>query len=184
MDAGAANLRNALSLAMRDDGRVPHWRETLARTCGIGDDREGAAETYVVTVGDWGVYAAPNRTWRVEIRPDRSFAQVSLRDAAFLLPPPDGDAYEYVAPVNVVTVPLGDLEPLRRMWNTSAAWQAPQRNPSCIHRRPARFEACVYGRYALRDYGCGPGAAGVDAVWQWLQARFPAPAPARLEPAG
>ena len=182
MDAGTAEFRYALAYAMDDDAWAPHWRDALARTCGTGDRHEGAAETYALTIGD-KAYAWPYRTWRVEIRPQGVLAQVTVRDATFMPHPPDGKAYEYVAPVVATTAPLRDLEPLRAMWNSPEMWHEPQGNAQCIHKREARFEACVYGRYALRDRGCAPDVARVDKVWRWVQARFPAPAPAHLEPA-
>ena len=183
MDAGTAEFRYALAYAMDNDALVPHWRRALARTCGAGDGHDSAAETYVLTIGDQA-YRWPYRTWRIEIRPQGALAQVTMQDATLMPHPPDGRAYEYVAPVVATTVALRDLEPLRTMWNSPAMWHEPQGNAQCIHKREARFEACVYGRYALRDRGCAPSAARADRVWRWVQARFPAPAPAHLEPAG
>lgn len=83
------------------------------------------------------------------------------------------------APV-VVMLDRAAAEPIRRAWATQALWHAeqPEDASDCTDHAPVTLEACIDGRYAIRQHACDDAYSETRALWRAVTTVLPPPRPA------
>jgi len=106
---------------------------------------------------------------RVKFEVHGSEVEVTIQDASalvFLPPPPLPGSSETPVPRRI-WVTKSSLQPIADVWRHGTFWQAAQKETSCSDGATVIIEACVWGRYAVRDRGCDM-SSGVDDLWNAL----------------
>ncbi len=169
MDASQSAVRDLLVSAPVDD--------SFARHCGDSGDNGSERYRLFISKDGWSDF----RTYDFVVRGE--WLDVSIRDA---LPAPaprqdDGNADSRSEPASLAPalrtrLAKRDAEPIRRAWDTQTAWRGEQAETGCNDGRPFVLEACVAGRYAMRDLSCGPaGASQHQMMWAALTTLLPGP---------
>ena len=174
-DVTSVELRTAFIRATVSSGGAADFeaaQTSFAGRCGRVDD---ASETYVATIGD-AVLRRHARVWRVTLQVHGDMVETRTRNATYLpaAPPPPptrGQArLPWAADPPEATKPVWfekkKLQDIADAWRLPDTWQSPQGPIHCLDGGVARLEACVHGRYAIRDRSCDGGA---PALWQAIQ---------------
>lgn len=197
MDISGYDARQALLYlgALRGRyGNLP-WSDTMMETCG-GDGQFGGIdagrEIYVARLGD--SYFSGAKAWRTqfEVQGDDVVVSIDYDDTTLPPPPPPpplADA-KYSGPSSLATQPeqhrirrivfkKSKLQPIADAWRDPALWDASQGEIRCVDGIPAILEACVRGRYDIRDRHCGDALPQVSRLWETVERLLPpADAPA------
>ena len=188
MDAQSWELRTMLIRRTNDNADPTYGLSgaSLPMRCGeYGNYKEAGQklpDEYVATVGDyWSQDGA--RSWRVEFtvwgddievrtidrdaaRPKLSIDQFRRRESPY----PPGTESRFSRQ---------QLAFLARAWQQPGLWHEAQAQgiPQCLDGWTIVLEACVAGRYAIRDRSCGADGETIKAFWQAIQKLPPPPKP-------
>jgi hypothetical protein len=143
-DAALIEVREALFLAADQDPDT-----ALARSCGL----HGVDQTYVAHIADDGESAR----WRIQLVVHGDRLQ-TLVAAATPPMPVEGGASSKMPP-RTQWFDKQELGAFASAWREEALWEAPQKHAFCHFTDILTLEACVGGRYAVRERSCD-----VDAI--------------------
>lgn len=154
-------------------------RTSLPMRCGEGEKLgQRVPDEYVATIGDHEDGSVARR-WRVEfsvwgediaVRTSDLYARVS--DELSIEQRIRGERLRRIGKESFFS--RQQLAPIARLWQQPGLWHEPQGHPQCADGRMLVLEACVAGRYAIRDRTCGSDGRGPEKLWQEIQ-KLPAP---------
>jgi hypothetical protein len=157
----------------------------LAWICGGFLDKNNArfAERYIAHVSDDGW----NPRWGIIIDVEQDQVLFSLRSDDFLPPPSINDANAgdmiTIRPVRHLRMHKSRAEPIRQAWNNAALWHAPQKQNFCMDGGEMMLEACIHGRYAMRNRTCDRDAhQAAETLRAAFKALLPTPEPVYQRP--
>ena len=184
MNASYQPIRDALIRASSyaEDGTRTHGDvyRSLAWACSSDSD---AAETYVALIGP-SFFSPDQQGLRVKFVVQGDEVDVAIQDSGPLgipppPPPPGAKSYseiELPAPKRL-SLAKYSLQPVADAWRDQDLWQAEQKPIGvCTDERTIILEACVHGRYAVRDRGCdAPASWKVEKLQDALHRVLPPP---------
>ena len=159
---------------------------TLMHRC--GDDDGGTSEVdrseiYVARLGDSSFAGAHG--WHVEfsVEGDEVTATIKNVTGTLIAPPlpapPDSKTPppppQPMATPKVALFTKAQLSPIAKIWRDPQLWDAPQETIMCTDGMPSILEACVHGRYAMRDLHCSAGSQQAFVLWKTMQRLLPSP---------
>jgi hypothetical protein len=172
MDASSQPAREALieAAARAEDGSPSYGNDpsSLARTCSF-DSLDGINETYVALMGR-SFLAPDQKALRVKFVVRGDEIDVAIQDDAdvatyhvqpAVLPPPQLFFKAFDMPIpRRIRLTKSSLKPVADAWRDRYVWQTEQ-GPlvECTDAPTVILEACVHGRYAVRDRTCDAQAS-------------------------